>query len=635
MNYSFRTVETDIPIKIDKETGLEIPIEIDKKTGKPKKIETLYMTIDGIEYSKEDLLQPLNEKIFLDIIENTNLISSKLEPIVNLKTGVVEKYEMLLSGNTTFISFLGGGWVLPELIKLKDSKIGQKLTLKHLNNIILLETQSNGTYKDNNFKYAINFSENDIISKEIQDFVNKHKDIFRKKVEIEILENVKTNFIIKNQDILKQYNSLGIELKLDDYGTGENNLKRIDQLKSVFHEHFQSVKLDGEFIRYITMNKGFYNKSDLRGKHLSVLQTELKDFRNIVKDYKKDPKSLESDRKKRFQLLKDTVIKSTPDFSKMKDIPEEMVIKIIDEILFIRNDLQENPETEEEFNKRIAKAANIFEPYMKKRKEQVEYQMIGLKKKIKEHNLDLVAEFVENEEVLSELLTRNINLKYGQGYFYTKNNTKLIDLSNEELLKKNTLNTKKINEILTEQVSHIKTSQDKIITLISEKFFILLQEYKISQSNIQYLSNQAIEFFKIPSMKLINMNTQSSKLNNIKDILEAKLKKEKGNKKEIKYEVSSSIPIKNSTEFQILLKSMLDNTYKELRIKKYLKLTDEKFQDIIKKALNQFDIYKVVSSEDGFENEFKKYIGEMVKKSLEDMENNEQIQKKSEISMEM
>jgi len=100
--------------------------------------------------------------------------------------------------------------------------------------------------------FSINISYDDITNHNIMSFIKKTLELspnISKRIVFEILESseVKDWFLFK--DIIDDFRDLGVRIAIDDFGAGYSNLSNILHIKPEY------LKIDGEFIKDITVSK--------------------------------------------------------------------------------------------------------------------------------------------------------------------------------------------------------------------------------------------------------------------------------------------------------------------------------------------------------------------------------------------
>ena len=192
-----------------------------------------------------EILQNLN---ILEIIK-TALKEDKIvpffQPIVDNKTGEIEKFEVLARLDTSKDQYLSPGIFLPVA---KESKYYRDITKT-------IVRKSIETIIDKNVNLSINFSIEDILDKVVIDYflgLVKDNPQVASKITVELLESESIqNYkeIYKFVEGIKKY---GMKLAIDDFGAGYSNFSHVVNLRPDF------VKIDGSLIKNI--HKDPYSK---------------------------------------------------------------------------------------------------------------------------------------------------------------------------------------------------------------------------------------------------------------------------------------------------------------------------------------------------------------------------------------
>lgn len=161
------------------------------------------------------------------------------------KTGLIDKYECLvrLKNNEDeivsprdFLNLAQSVGLLPEITKIVISKAFDN-------------------FKDKDFIFSINISEDDLKKNYLVDFIKKQSEIYNinlNRVVLEILENIQlesTSNIYKQISDLKE---LGCKIAFDDFGSEKSNFSRLLDLQ------IDIVKIDSMFIKNIHKDQKSY-----------------------------------------------------------------------------------------------------------------------------------------------------------------------------------------------------------------------------------------------------------------------------------------------------------------------------------------------------------------------------------------
>lgn len=163
------------------------------------------------------------------------------QPIVDNISGKINKYECLI-----------------RLIDEDDKvitpyfflSIAKKAKLyKQLTKIVVQKSFEN--FRENDFEFSINLSIDDILDKEINEYILEMLDIYNisKRVIFEIVESESIENFYEIQKFIKNIKALGCRVAIDDFGTGYSNFEYLMRLEADF------IKIDGSIIKEILHNK--------------------------------------------------------------------------------------------------------------------------------------------------------------------------------------------------------------------------------------------------------------------------------------------------------------------------------------------------------------------------------------------
>lgn len=173
-----------------------------------------------------------------------NRIVAFFQPIFNLKTNKIEKYESLIRlvdeknniiSPTSFLDIT------------KRTKFYNELTKKTIENSLLALSNHPNT------EISINISYQDMLNEEIKEYLfNKLKSFpYTSKITLEILESERINDFPTAAEFLKQIKKYDIKIAIDDFGSGFSNF---DYLLNLDVDY---VKIDSSLIKNITKNKKY------------------------------------------------------------------------------------------------------------------------------------------------------------------------------------------------------------------------------------------------------------------------------------------------------------------------------------------------------------------------------------------
>ncbi len=182
----------------------------------------------------------LSQQLRLAFMDNR--IIPYFQPIYDVKSGIITKYETLmriedLNGDmlapVKFLEVLQGMYIYPEVTKL-----------------IIKKTFA--IFKDNDFEFSINLSFADIIDIDTEGFIIamlKQYPETAKRCTFELLEN---EAIHNHEEVCAFFDllhSYGVKIALDDFGVGYSNYD------TIFKFDLDYIKIDGSLTESILTNK--------------------------------------------------------------------------------------------------------------------------------------------------------------------------------------------------------------------------------------------------------------------------------------------------------------------------------------------------------------------------------------------
>ncbi|PHQ91967.1 MAG: diguanylate cyclase [Sulfurimonas sp.] len=240
----------------------ELEVEINFSFGIAKIIDNYYPLINA-EYALDigknlgsryyyfydessDDIRKLKEMIkWLDITKELILedkIEAYYQPIKDVNTGKITKYEVLARGNYE------GKILSPYLFLGHAERLG---LISSLTRIIV--NKSFSYFSQTDMDFSINITQRDLLDKHLIGFFESKLESFNidaSHVTLEILENVSVgkehNILIKQLHLLK---SMGFKIAIDDFGMDNSNFARLLEID------FDYIKLDGVFIQNLETNK--------------------------------------------------------------------------------------------------------------------------------------------------------------------------------------------------------------------------------------------------------------------------------------------------------------------------------------------------------------------------------------------
>ncbi len=170
-----------------------------------------------------------------------NRITTFYQPILNLRTMKIEKYECLVR----MIDEQGNVISPYKFLEIsKASKLYPEITKK-------VFIDSVRTFRDTDKNFSINIDVEDITNKDILSifklYINKYN--IGTKITFEFLENesIENYEIVK--DFIEEFKEYGCKFAIDDFGSGYSNFERLLEM------NIDCIKIDGSFIKKITYDK--------------------------------------------------------------------------------------------------------------------------------------------------------------------------------------------------------------------------------------------------------------------------------------------------------------------------------------------------------------------------------------------
>lgn len=198
------------------------------------------------EYSGElSLYKNISENLrMLNILKRAisrEAVVPYFQPIVNNKTGMIDKYECLVR-----IMDEGGKALSPLsfLQVAREAKLYGEITKRMIKN-------SMAAFRDRDYEFSINLSVEDINDREVEEFMTealKKNPEMAHRVTFEILESEG----IENYEIvyafIQKVKKHGCKIAIDDFGAGYSNFARVVQL------NIDYLKIDSSLIKEIDRN---------------------------------------------------------------------------------------------------------------------------------------------------------------------------------------------------------------------------------------------------------------------------------------------------------------------------------------------------------------------------------------------
>ncbi|WP_457746403.1 EAL domain-containing protein [Sulfurimonas sp.] len=200
------------------------------------------------EFFNDTLSAFMNEKEALKWLELTRelvlqeAIEPYFQPIINLKTGEIYKYEALARG------VYQGDVIAPIHFIEPSEKLGLSTAVTRM-----MINKTFAFFQNKTEEFSINLTQRDMLEGYLVAFLQekmKQYNIEAKRVTFEILENIT---IAKNsQKITKELcllQELGFRIAVDDFGIENSNFSRLLEIQLDF------IKIDGLFIKDLKQNE--------------------------------------------------------------------------------------------------------------------------------------------------------------------------------------------------------------------------------------------------------------------------------------------------------------------------------------------------------------------------------------------
>ncbi len=215
----------------------EYALEIGKKIGS-----RYYHFYDGETESVHKVKENIKWlKITKDMIENDAIVPF-YQPISDLKTGEIVKYEVLARGEYE------GEFISPYFFIGKAEGLGLLSSITRM-----MVNKSFDYFKETDICFSINITQRDILDKQLILFLEEKVEKFNinpSRVTFEILENVTIgdqHELVQAQ--LRSLKVMGFKIAIDDFGVENSNFSRLLDID------FDYIKLDGSFIKGLVDNK--------------------------------------------------------------------------------------------------------------------------------------------------------------------------------------------------------------------------------------------------------------------------------------------------------------------------------------------------------------------------------------------
>ncbi len=169
-----------------------------------------------------------------------DLLVPYYQPIVNLSTGEVEKYECLariIDQKNPISPFF---FVEPARIAGMVTDITKRMILKSFE-----------TFSNTNKEFSVNITDDDLKEKYLVEYLKEmceKFDIEPSQVVLEVLENISNYDASHAINQIDELKNIGYQIAIDDFGAESSNFARVQKLQIDY------IKIDGGFIKDIAIN---------------------------------------------------------------------------------------------------------------------------------------------------------------------------------------------------------------------------------------------------------------------------------------------------------------------------------------------------------------------------------------------
>jgi len=189
-----------------------------------------------------------NEKEAIEYLKITrelvmqDMIEPYFQPIVDMNTKEIKKYEVLARGVTE------EGVILPEYFIKSAKKLGFITSITKI-----MINKSFDFFRNKEYEFSINITERDLLDGYLCKFLKEKLEFYKidaSRVIFEIKESVTLakshSKIIKELDALRE---MGFKIAIDDFGANDSNFSKLTSM------NFDFIKVDGIFIKELKLNE--------------------------------------------------------------------------------------------------------------------------------------------------------------------------------------------------------------------------------------------------------------------------------------------------------------------------------------------------------------------------------------------
>ena len=215
----------------------EYALELGKKLGS-----RYYYFYDGTVESMQKAKETIKWiNITKEMIKHDK-IEPYYQPIVDIKTGKIMKYEVLARGN------YNGKMLSPYNFIAPAERLGMIGSITRM-----IINKSFQYFQNTDTCFSINITQRDLLDKYLISFLEEKLERYNinpSHITFEILENITINQqheLLSNQ--IQSLKSMGFEIAIDDFGIENSNFGRLLEMD------FDYIKLDGVFIKSLEHNE--------------------------------------------------------------------------------------------------------------------------------------------------------------------------------------------------------------------------------------------------------------------------------------------------------------------------------------------------------------------------------------------
>ncbi|OQX73274.1 MAG: hypothetical protein B6D59_06215 [Campylobacteraceae bacterium 4484_4] len=241
-NFSYLGADIDISLTMGLSRGREqmlknayLALQEAKKLKKP------YRIFNKKSHNEERFLENIKTNKKIKEALNENRVVPFYQPIMNLETEEIEKFESLMR-----IRNRDNSYQRPiEFLEIaKTSRLYPDLTRAMIKN-------SFEEIKTGDQAITINISVEDILDPKVSSFILRQlaRHEVGEKVTFEILESDQIQNYRKVANFIKKVKSYGCKVAIDDFGSGYSNFEQLLKLDVDY------IKIDGSLIRNLTIDK--------------------------------------------------------------------------------------------------------------------------------------------------------------------------------------------------------------------------------------------------------------------------------------------------------------------------------------------------------------------------------------------